>query len=261
MGRDKYAMSAAVSDEIEYAYRATLRYDGRNYYGWQRLRDKPTLQGATESALEQALGQRVAVAAAGRTDRGAHAEGQVISFRLSKHLPADELADMLAQHLADDIQLIEADNVPLTFHARTSAVAKVYQYRIVSTAKISHQQEGRVWHLPKRLDVGKMQEAARRLVGQQDFASFATKSRFAKGPTLRDLQEATVNQGDDALVLQFRADSFLYHMVRNMVRALAKVGEGRFGPERISEILAAKDRAASPGSAPASGLYLMRVIY
>lgn len=267
LARVIYAMSAAVSEEgqqaerIEHAYRAVLRYDGRNYYGWQRLRDKPTLQEAVESAVEGAFGQRVAVAAAGRTDRGAHAEGQVISFRLSKHLPAEELADVLAQHLADDIQLIEADNVPLTFHARSSAVAKIYQYRIVSSPKVSPQQEGRVWHLPKRLDVEKMQQAARRLLGQQDFASFATKSRFAKGSTLRDLQEASVNQSDDALVLQFRANSFLYHMVRNMVRALAKVGEGRFSPERISEILAAKDRAASPGSAPASGLYLMRVIY
>ena len=252
---------ALTKEEVEYAYCAVLQYDGRNYHGWQRLRDHPTLQAATELAIEGAFARRAAVAAAGRTDRGAHAEGQVVSFCLSEELAPEAVADALNQRLPPDIRVLHARAVPSSFHARTSALGKVYQYRIASAVKISSEQRGRVWHLPKQLDIKRMQQAAQALVGRQDFASFATKSRFARGPTIRELHEASVAESNDLVVVQLHADSFLYHMVRNVVRALVKVGEGRFEPERIAEILAARDRAASPGSAPASGLYLMRVIY
>lgn len=260
-------MSAAVSDETqitgqdEHAYCAVLQYDGRNFYGWQRLRDHPTIQAELELAIEGAFAQRAAAVGAGRTDRGAHAEGQVVGFRLNEAIPPENVAAALNQRLPPEIRVIEARRVELSFHACTSAVGKRYQYRIDTAEQIASQQAGRVWHLPQRLDLAPMQQAARQLLGQQDFASFATKSRFARGSTTRELQEAAVSQRGDLFVLEFRASSFLYHMVRNIVRALVKVGQGRYAPERITEILAARDRAASPGSAPASGLYLMQVFY
>ncbi len=260
-------MSAAVPGETqsrgqdEHAYCAVLQYDGRNFYGWQRLRDHPTIQAELELALEGAFARRVAAVGAGRTDRGAHAEGQVAGFRLSEELPPETVAAALNQRLPPQIRVVEARRVALSFHALTSAVGKRYQYRIDTAEAIASSQAGRVWHLPERVDLAPMQRAARLLLGQQDFASFATKSRFARGSTIRELQEAAVSQRGDTFVFEFRASSFLYHMVRNIVRALVKVGQGRHAPERIAEILAARDRAASPGSAPASGLYLMQVFY
>jgi tRNA pseudouridine38-40 synthase len=260
-------MSAAVPGETqssgpdEHAYCAVLQYDGRNFYGWQRLRDHPTIQAELELALEGAFARRVAAVGAGRTDRGAHAEGQVAGFRLIQEHPPETVAAALNQRLPPQIRVVEARRVALSFHACTSAVGKRYQYRIDTAEELASSRAGRVWQLPERLDLASMQRAAHLLLGQQDFASFATKSRFARGSTVRELQEAAVSQRGDAFVFEFQASSFLYHMVRNIVRALVKVGQGRYAPEQITTILAARDRAASPGSAPASGLYLMQVFY
>ncbi len=250
------------AESAAHGYRVVLRYDGRGYYGWQRLRDHPTIQAALERAITRAFGEGAPVIGAGRTDRGAHAEGQVAGFHLSQEVSPEKVIAGLNLHLPADIRVLAADAVPLAFHARTSALGKIYHYRIATRAKLLPEDVGRVWHLPRKaLDVPAMAAAARGLMGAHDFATFATKSRFARGTTVRNLEEASVGHDGEDVVFQFQAESFLYHMVRNVVRALFKVGEGRWTPERVAEILAAHDRAASPGSAPASGLYLMRVIY
>ena len=249
------------TESSHYAYCAVLQYDGRNYYGWQRLREHPTLQAAVELAIERSFAQRVLVVGAGRTDRGAHAEGQVVGFRLTEQHAAAAVAETLNRQLPDDIRVTECRDVPASFHARNSAIGKIYEYRIITTPQLPSAKAGRVWHLPGQLDVMLMRQAARALVGRRDFASFATKSRLARGSSIRHLQQATIDEHGSEIVLQFCADSFLYHMVRNIVRALVKVGQGRVAPDRIAGILTAGDRAASPGSAPASGLYLMQVIY
>lgn len=243
-------------------YRVILSYDGRSYFGWQRLRDKPTIQGALEAAIATAFGESVAVEGAGRTDRGAHAEGQVATFRLQAGLPAEELRTRLNEALPADIRIVDAAVAEAGFHARTSAISKDYAYRIANREQIRDELAGRVWHLRRgTLDTAAMAAALPSLVGRHDFASFATPSKHARGPTVRHMRACELEVSGDVIVLRFHADSFLTHMVRNIVRAVVKVGEGRYRPERIAEILRAANRAASPGSAPASGLYLMKVHY
>lgn len=249
------------SPESNQTWRIVVAYDGRGWFGWQRLADKPTIQAALENAITEVYGERTAVHGAGRTDRGAHAEGQAASFVLATPVSADVLSAALNAQLPRAIRICEVQAVAASFHARESAVAKTYEYRIDLRANVSKELEGRVWHAPGRLDVEAMKQAAPALVGRHDFASFATKPRFKQKSTVRTMHAVAIESDAEQVTLRFEADGFLNHMVRNLVRALVKVGEGRYPPERIQAILEAKTRAASPGSAPASGLYLMQVSY
>lgn len=244
-----------------HSYAVVLAYDGRPFFGWQRLRDKPTVQGAVETAIEQAFGERVAVRGAGRTDRGAHAEGQVAGFELARAVEPVELARRLDDALPESIRTRGVHSVAQGFHVRDSAVGKLYEYRIVNRHALPPALDRRVWHVPAALDVAAMARASRALVGVHDFASFATRPRFKQKSTVRDMRAIDIERDGDDIVLRFHANSFLMHMVRNLVRALVKVGQRRYAPEQIPTILAARDRAASPGTAPASGLYLIRVLY
>jgi tRNA pseudouridine38-40 synthase len=242
-------------------YRLTVAYDGRDFYGWQRLKDKPTVQAALEAAVEAAFTERVPVRGAGRTDRGAHAEGQVAGVRLSGAIPPEEVVERLGKALPPSIRVLSADVVPDSFHVRTDATSKDYEYRILNRPELPPELDRRVWHVPEPLDLAAMQTSIEALVGRHDFASFATRPRFEQRSTTCTIASAEVESVDDRVVFRFTADRFLMHMVRNIARAIAKVGEGRYQPSQIAEILAARSRAASPGSAPASGLYLMRVYY
>lgn len=247
--------------DSEHPYCCVVRYDGRKFFGWQRLKDKPSVQGALEQALVEALGERVKIQGAGRTDRGAHAEGQVIGFRLATAYDPDQIVRAMNEVLPEEIRILMGRAVPEGFHVRESAVGKRYEYRILTSAELPADLSGRVWHATRPLDLAAMQAALPALVGRHDFASFASKPRFEQKSTVRLLSEAAVEREGDLLTFTFEADGFLYHMVRNLVGAVAKVGEGRLRPEQIGQILSARDRAASPGSAPASGLYLMEVSY
>ncbi len=242
-------------------YCVVLSYDGTAYYGWQRLRDQPTLQGAVERALEEYVGEPVPIRGASRTDRGAHAEGQVAGFALQQARPTEQILQGLNDALPTDIRAHAVHAMPPDFHVRMSALEKTYEYRIVNSGDRTDYTKARAWHLEHPVDVDRMQTAAQRLIGQRDFASFATKPRFKQRSTVRDLRSADVECRDGLIVLTFRANSFLNHMVRNMVAALMRVGDGRYEPAKITTILDAKQRSASPGSAPACGLYLMRVLY
>lgn len=247
--------------EAVHPYCVVVAYDGRPFHGWQRLQEHPTVQAELEAAIERVFSERVMVQGAGRTDRGAHAEGQCAGFRLSREVPPDQIQAALNDALPEAVRIQETRSVSTDFHARTSAVGKLYEYRIANTPEIPASLVGRVWHVPKKLDVAAMERAVGALVGKQDYASFATKPKHRRKSTVCEVFDAGLRTDGDRITFYFHADSFLMHMVRNMVRALVKVGEGRYEPARIAEILEAKDRSASPGSAPASGLYLVRVFY
>jgi tRNA pseudouridine38-40 synthase len=244
----------------------TVAYDGRAYFGWQRRQDTPTLQGAIEKALAATFGDVGPAQGAGRTDRGVHAEGQVVSVRLPAHVGDDGLA-ALNDALPDDIRVLTLDPAPDGFHARTSATGKRYRYEIV----VGHcvpELDGRVWHARRALDVTAMQAAAAALVGEHDFATFASPTRSKKQggkaqqrSTRRHLRRFDVTGDGHQITLVLEADSFLYKMVRNLVHAVARVGEGRATVEELRAALAARDRSAATGTAPASGLYLDEVFY
>ncbi len=242
-------------------YRLDVAYDGRDYFGWQRLKDKPTIQGALEAAIQEAFSERTAVSGAGRTDRGAHAEGQVAGFQLARPVSPDDVVAQLNQALPSAITALSAAIVPETFHVRTDATGKDYEYRIANRPHLEPELERRVWHVREPIDVDAMRASLAPLVGHHDFASFATRPRFKQRSTSCRMTRVDLDATPEAIVIRFSADRFLMHMVRNLVRAIVKVGEGRYQPQQLAEILAAKTRAASPGSAPASGLYLMRVSY
>lgn len=254
-----------MSEQAPTVYRLTLRYDGRAYYGWQRHEGKPTLQGTFEAAIEAVVGERCALHAAGRTDRGAHADGQVAHFQTSNPFAPDWLRDELEARLPADVGVIACEHAPLGFRAREDAIAKTYRYELLTARKCPPDREGRVWHRPGKLDVEAMRGACPVLVGQHDFASFATKTNYQRSSTTRHVMSIDLTQPsggtDPLIVVRMRADGFLYKMVRNLVRAIVKVGEGRSSPAQLAEVLAAKDRKLAPGTAPASGLYLESVEY
>lgn len=242
-------------------YRMTVTYDGRAYLGWQRHGNKPTVQYALEQAVEKVFQVRVAVRSAGRTDRGAHANGQVVSVELPVGVHHQDIKAQLNNILPEDIRIVEASSAPPGFNACDSAVAKRYRYVIWNDGNLPGARDGRVWHVKSPLDVEAMVDACSVFVGRLDFASFATRSNFKQKSTTRTVTMVVVNQELPVITIDICADGFLYKMVRNIVRALVKVGEGRYSRDDLYHILDVKDRKAAPGTAPASGLYLERVFY
>jgi tRNA pseudouridine38-40 synthase len=242
-------------------FKITLSYDGQNYFGWQRHGDKPTLQYAIENAIEQGLGIRVAVKGSGRTDRGAHANGQVVSVKLPSAIQVGDIQKNCNDFLNEDIRVVDVESVPLDFNACDSAIAKHYRYVIWNERKLPENRAGRVWHVKEPLDVEAMIDACSVFEGEYDFSSFATRPNFKQKSTTRTVSKAVMFEELPLITFDIYANGFLYKMVRNIVRAIVKVGEGRYHRNDLHRIMKAKDRKAAPGTAPASGLYLEQVFY
>ncbi|MEM9380021.1 MAG: tRNA pseudouridine(38-40) synthase TruA [Planctomycetota bacterium] len=238
-----------------------VAYDGRAYEGWQRHPGRPTVQGALEDAARAAFGAEGPVEGSGRTDRGAHAEGQVATVRLPGAPEPGEVVSGFAAHLSPDVRVADARAVPMAFHARRDAVGKVYRYVLWVDAPAPEERAGRVWTVRGPLDVHAMEGALAALVGEHDFASFASPARHERASTVRTLRRAELRESLPAIEITLEADGFLYKMVRNLVRAVVRAGEGGRTPDDVARMLAARDRSVAPGSAPASGLFLHAVRY
>jgi tRNA pseudouridine38-40 synthase len=176
-------------------------------------------------------------------------------------LEADRALEALNTQLPGDIRILECAAAPPGFRARDDATSKTYRYVIWNAPECPEARVGRVWHIPSPLDIDAMRAACPAFLGQLDFASFATKPNFKQATTVRHLQHIELRAEAPLLEITMRADGFLYKMVRNIVRAIVKVGEGRTSLAQLNQIIAAKDRSAAPGTAPASGLYLEAVAY
>ena len=242
-------------------YKLTLEYDGRGFVGWQRQDNGPSVQEALEDAIEAFSGERVATVAAGRTDSGVHALGQVAHFDLAKTREPGVVRDALNHQLRDRmVSVLAAEAVDGDFHARFSAVERVYRYRIVNRRSPLALDAGRAWWAPSPLDADAMRAAAQILVGEHDFSSFRASHCQAKSP-VRTLDELAVERRGDEVAVTARSRSFLHHQVRNMVGTLVLVGEGKWRAEDVAAALAARDREAGGPTAPADGLYLVAVHY
>ena len=242
-------------------YKLTLEYDGRPFCGWQRQSDGGSVQQALEDAVRGFCGEEVQVVAAGRTDAGVHARGQVAHLDLARSVTPETLRNALNHHLRPHpIAVLAATAVPDDFHARFSATARHYLYRIVNRRAPLTLEAGRAWQVPIPLDAEIMHEAAQRLIGRHDFTSFRSALCQAKSP-VKTLDRLTVRRLGDRLEITALARSFLHHQVRNMVGTLKLIGEARFPVSHVEAVLAARDRAAAGPTAPAGGLYLMRVDY
>jgi tRNA pseudouridine38-40 synthase len=242
-------------------YKLTLEYDGGPFRGWQRQSGRDSVQQVIEDAVRAFCGEQVQVVGAGRTDAGVHATGQVAHLDLTRSVAPETLRNALNHHLRPrPVTVLEAALADDTFHARFSATARHYAYRIVNRRAPLTLEAGRAWQVPTPLDAELMHEAAQRLLGRHDFTSFRSALCQAKSP-VKTLDRLAVRRQDDRLEIVARARSFLHHQVRNLVGTLKLIGEGRWPVERIEAVLAARDRAAAGPTAPACGLYLVRVDY
>ncbi len=242
-------------------WKLTIEYDGAGFVGWQRQDNGPSVQAALEAAVLGFCGETVTAQGAGRTDAGVHALGQVAHIDLARPTDADTLRDALNAHLKPAaVAVLAAEVVDDDFHARFSAVARVYRYRIVNRRARLALDRGRAWFVPQPLDAAAMHDAASALLGQHDFTSFRAGQCQAKSP-VKTLDVLAVSRDGQELRIEARARSFLHHQVRNMVGTLKLVGEGKWTRAEVARALAARDRGAAGPTAPADGLYLVAVRY
>lgn len=242
-------------------YKLTVEYDGGPFRGWQRQSNGPSVQAAMEEAVGAFCGHEVAVVGAGRTDAGVHATGQVAHLDLATEVAPETLRNALNHFLRPrPVAILEAQPVAADFHARFSARARRYRYRIVNRRAPLALEAHRAWQVPARLDCEVMHEAAQHLVGHHDFTSFRSALCQARSPE-KTLERLMVRREGEVITVEAAARSFLHHQVRNMVGTLKLVGEGKWPVARIDEVLAARDRARAGPTAPACGLYLTAVEY
>lgn len=237
-----------------------IEYDGTHYAGWQRQPDQPTIQEAVETALFQLTQQSLSVVAAGRTDAGVHALGQVVSFRIERDWTPYEWVKGFNARLPGDIAVRSAALMPDDFHARYAAKGKLYEYRILARAERPVIDRAYLWHVYKPLDTEAMDKAMSFLVGKHDFTSFEGSLTDNEDPICHIQQLSLTRQGD-LLFIRIYADRFLKHMVRNIVGTLIDVGHGKRTPESLVEILAAHDRTRAGRTAPPQGLFLLKIDY
>jgi tRNA pseudouridine38-40 synthase len=243
--------------------RLSLQYDGTDFVGWQRQRTGVSVQGLLEDALKPIEGRAVTLHGAGRTDAGVHALGQVASVMLASDLPDQTLARALNAVLPPEVRVLGVQEVEAGFHARFSARAKTYEYRIVNAPLVSAFVYRYVWHVPRPLDIEAMRAAAEPLVGLHDFAGFQAAGS-AVATTERTIVALEIEEGggyDLPMVVRITGDGFLRHMVRNIVGTLVEVGSGRWDPWRLLAVLDSRDRAQAGPTAPPHGLFLAHVAY
>jgi tRNA pseudouridine38-40 synthase len=242
-----------------------IEYHGGPFAGWQRQSGQPSVQEAVETALRRLEPDAPGIAAAGRTDAGVHASGQVAHCDLGRDWDPFRLAEALNAHLRPaPVAVLAATRVGTDFHARFSARERRYRYTILTRRAPPALAAGQVWHIRQDLDIAAMRQAAQALLGRHDFTTFRAALCQATSP-VRTLDavaitEAAAPQGR-AIRLDFRARSFLHNQVRSMVGSLARVGAGAWPPDRLAAALAARDRAACGPVAPPQGLCLTGVGY
>lgn len=250
-----------MNREAKRNFKLVLEYDGASYHGWQRQQGVLTIQEVIESRLEVMLRNSIRVKASGRTDAGVHAEGQVVNFYSNTSMQAEEIQRGLNSLLPPDIVVLQAEEVPHSFHARFSASGKTYEYRILNRMVPSALERKFAWHIRRSLLTSPMRHCLNLITGSHDFSAFMAAGSSVKS-TERCLYRAELNHLEShRLVFVFEANGFLRHMVRNMVGTLVDVGKGVLTPEMFAEILASKDRRRAGMTAPAHGLYLKSVHY
>ncbi len=244
----------------------TIAYDGTDFAGWQVQPDTATIQGTLASAIGRITGEKVLPQGSGRTDAGVHALAQVASFELASRIPAEGLVVALNDTLPASIRVLGAEEVADAFHARKSARAKTYRYRIFRDAICLPFAARYVWHYPYPLNEGAMSDAAPLIEGEHDFTSFAAadpeRGREMEGVSnVRRIFSSQWRRDRSELFYEVRGNGFLHHMVRNLVGTFLLVGKGTLKPEDITAILEARDRSKAGATAPARGLYLVGVEY
>jgi tRNA pseudouridine38-40 synthase len=240
--------------------KVVLEYDGSGFAGWQQQAHGRTVEAELKRALREVTGTEHKVYAAGRTDAGAHAEGQVVSFETDGRIAPLRLVAALNARLPGDVSVLTAEVAPDDFHARYSARWRRYRYRYLDRTARPALERGRCWHVGSGLDVEAMSVAAKALVGKHDWTSYCSASEPQAG-RVREMRSAKVSRRADFVELELVAEGFLRGLARSIAGALAEVGRGRKPPEWVDEVLKARDRKLAARTAPAGGLTLVEVIY
>lgn len=243
---------------MEQNHKLTVSYDGTDYHGWQRQPGVKTIQEEIEKSLTQISGKKITVVGAGRTDAGVHALGQTAHFKASLSLQPEEMTRALNSILPPDIRVIEIQKMNPEFHARKSALSKVYQYRIFNSPLISPFVIRYVtqWRAP--LQIQAMKEASQLFVRKADFSPFSSNRKL---DPIRNVMRSVIQKKGAEIIYTVEADGFLRYMVRTMVGTLLEIGRGKRSPESIEVIFRNKDRSQAGSTAPAKGLCLLKVNY
>jgi tRNA pseudouridine38-40 synthase len=242
-------------------FKLTIEYDGGDFVGWQRQDNGPSVQQSIEEAIFAFCGEHATTYAAGRTDTGVHALGQVVHVDLERDASARTVRDAINFHLRPrPVAVLRAEIVGPDFHARFSAVERAYLYRIANRKAPLALDRGRAWWVPYALDEKAMAEAAQVLVGHHDFTSFRSTACQSASP-IKTLDVLEVTRQGEELHVVARARSFLHRQVRNLVGTLKLVGEGKWSAADVARALDARERAAAGPTAPPEGLYLIEVRY
>jgi tRNA pseudouridine38-40 synthase len=244
----------------------TVAYDGAEFYGWQVQPEHTTVQGTLASAIGRITGEKVLPQGSGRTDAGVHALAQVVTFVTESSVPTENFVKALNDILPASVRVLDVAEMPADFHARHAARAKSYRYRIYRGAICPPFLARYVWHYPYPLSEEAMTRAARLVVGERDFTSFAAvdPERGREGENrsnVRTIFSSAWERAEEEFVYDVKGSGFLHHMVRNLVGTFLLVGRGTLQVDDITRILEAKDRSAAGATAAASGLYLVSVEY
>jgi tRNA pseudouridine38-40 synthase len=246
-------------------FKVTLAYDGTDFSGWQIQPELPTIQQTLASGIGRVTGEKVLPQGSGRTDAGVHALGQVASFALESPIPAEGLVIALNDVLPPAIRVLTAEVVAADFHARKSARAKTYRYRVYRGDICPPFFARYVWHHPYPLDEEKLASAAKYVIGEHDFTSFAAvdpeRGLESEVSNVRTIFSSEWKREGDEFIYTVKGSGFLHHMVRNLMGTFVLVGKGTLQPDDVGKILEKRERSAAGATAPASGLYLVSVEY
>ena len=242
-------------------FKLTVTYDGTHYAGWQLQPNGKTVQEIIEGAVGKIAGRAVRVHGSGRTDAGVHAKGQVANCSFDTQLSSATLLRALNANLPEDVRVLMVQEVGPKFHARFSAKGKEYRYQIDCGVVADPFLRAYAWHHPRPLNVAAMRKAAGLLKGRRDFSALSANPMRPVESPVRTVSKLTLTKQDNLLTVSVRANGFLYKMVRSIVGALVKVGEGRLTAAQLRQLVNAKKRTALVETAPAHGLFLWRVSY
>lgn len=240
-------------------YKITIQYDGRNYCGWQKQPNSLGIQGNIENAIYEITKEKVKLIGSGRTDAGVHALGQVANFSLNSNISFDKIPNAINSKLPKDISVIDCVLVDENFHSRYSAKGKTYRYLIYNSAYRNPIYKDISYQVKYKLDLKKMKEEAKYLIGKHDFIGFMSSNSQVKDTT-REIYDISFSDIDDIICIEITGNGFLYNMVRIIIGTLVDIGRGQITTS-LKDIINSKNRNMAGHTAPAHGLFLKKVYY